>query len=52
MTEIEHMQRYRWEFFVINSGSSNFKGAGTSLKKPQQMFKDKVQFLKYMVVDI
>ena len=27
------MQRYRWEFFVINSGSSNFKGAGTSLKK-------------------
>ena len=31
--EIEHMQRYRWEFFVINSGSSNFKGAGTSLKK-------------------
>ena len=27
------MQRYRWEFFVINAGSANFRGAGTSLKK-------------------
>ena len=31
--EIEHMKRYRWEFFVINVGRSTFKGAGTSLKK-------------------
>jgi len=31
--EIEHMQRFRWEFFAINVGSSTFKGAGTSLKK-------------------
>ena len=31
--EIEHMQRYRWEYFAINVGSSTFKGAGTSLKK-------------------
>ena len=31
--EIEHMKRYRWEFFVINIGRSTFKGAGTSLKK-------------------
>jgi type II secretory pathway pseudopilin PulG len=31
--EIEHMKRYRWEFFAINVGRSTFKGAGTSLKK-------------------
>ena len=31
--EIDHMKRYRWEFFVINVGRSTFKGAGTSLKK-------------------
>ncbi len=31
--EISYMQRYRWEFFVINAGSANFRGAGTSLKK-------------------
>jgi len=31
--EIDHMKRYRWEFFAINVGRSTFKGAGTSLKK-------------------
>ena len=50
--EISYMQRYRWEFFVINAGSANFRGAGTSLKRLQQMFKGKVQFLKYMAVVI
>ena len=31
--EVDHMERYRWEFFAINVGRSTFKGAGTSLKK-------------------
>jgi type II secretory pathway pseudopilin PulG len=31
--EVDHMKRYRWEFFAINVGRSTFKGAGTSLKK-------------------
>ena len=31
--DINHMKRYRWEFFAINVGRSTFKGAGTSLKK-------------------
>ena len=31
--EIDHMKRFRWEFFAINVGRSTFKGGGTSLKK-------------------
>ena len=31
--DINHMKRYRWEFFAINVGRLSFKGAGTSLKK-------------------
>ena len=50
--EIEHMQRFRWEFFAINVGSSTFKGAGTSLKKPQLMFSVKALLINYMDVDI
>ena len=29
----EFIQRFRYEFFSVNSGSSVFKGAGMSLKK-------------------
>ena len=31
--EKEYLKRFRYEFFSINVGSANFKGAGTSLKK-------------------
>ena len=31
--ELEYLQRFRYEFFSINVGSSTFKGAGASLKK-------------------
>ena len=49
--EIEHMQRYRWEYFAINVGSSTFKGAGTSLKKHQPMFNVKALLINYMDVE-
>jgi hypothetical protein len=31
--EKEYLKRFRYEFFSINVGSANFKGAGTSVKK-------------------
>ena len=31
--EKEYLKRFRYEFFSINVGSANFKGAGTSIKK-------------------
>ena len=31
--EKEYLKRFRYEFFSINVGAANFKGAGTSLKK-------------------
>ena len=31
--EREHMQRFRYEYFITNIGSATFRGAGSSLKK-------------------
>ena len=31
--EKEKLQKFRYEFFSVNSGSSLYKGSGTSLKK-------------------
>ena len=31
--EQTHMERFRYEFFVVNIGSAAFKGSGASLKK-------------------
>ena len=47
--ELEYLERFRYEFFSINVGSSSFKGTGSSVKKHQQTFKEKEQPIKYMV---
>tara|TARA_Y100000817_G_C16774542_1_gene507670 strand:+ start:55 stop:900 length:846 start_codon:yes stop_codon:yes gene_type:complete len=31
--EKAHMDRFRYEYFIVNIGSANFRGAGSSLKK-------------------
>ena len=31
--EVEFIQKFRYEFFSVNSGTSVFKGSGMSLKK-------------------
>ena len=31
--EQTHMERFRYEFFVVNIGAAAFKGSGASLKK-------------------
>ena len=31
--EKAHMDRFRYEYFIVNIGSASFRGAGTSLKK-------------------
>ena len=33
LDELQHMQRYRWEFFAINVGRKQFTGGGSSIKK-------------------
>ena len=31
--EKKHLKRFRYEYFIINIGTSNYRGSGTSLKK-------------------
>ena len=43
------MDRFRYEYFIVNIGSANFRGAGSSLKQPQT-HKYQERHIKFMVV--
>ena len=46
------MDRFRYEYFIVNIGTANFRGAGASLKKLLLIHNHQVPRIEFMAVAI